>query len=663
MTKAITLEACDNWKKIRAACNAQKRRTLVQSFVTAIALSTSSFTQLVAQTERTAGDYDDTVVHWPRLDFVIPFNVDVTGQAPREIQLEFSENGGKSWSLYSSGDVRTKQFHFQAKVDGEYQFRLKTLDNQGRSFDNPGEPLRVLVDTTKPDARLFVDIDQRGVMQAEFEIADAALDTSTIQLAYQTESVSQWREIPVELNPGQSPASWLGSGSWNIPSGTRQLVVRLTAKDKAGNPIEITRLPQLPRSASAMGGLQLASGKTQDAKNAIRSGASAPVGSGLPEVAPDSLPRVEVLGAKRSASTLDPTISTTVVALQQLIEQQNKFITSQQSAHKQAFDESQIRGGIGSAGGRSIEEIGSQQFNAPRFEGTERIATPMNQSTARSDSRASKLPVRTLSDEEYEQLTSQSPMSLAAKRTEQSLLVPEDASLSHTPGASLEIEPKVKLIPGQTPFHRDIKPLYSSSKAFSLDYNIDNDPDSPISSVELWGTSDEGQTWQMWGQDPDRASPFDIEVESEGLFGFRMVIVGANGLASNRPRNGDNADAWIHVDIEKPQAKLISALYGKGKESGSMIIEYRASDDYFSDRPITLSYSQTPTGPWTTIATGVRNNSRYVWPADPSLPTSIYLRIEAHDAAGNVGVNQLDLPIDVEGLAPRGRIQGFRPIK
>ncbi|HUP81474.1 MAG TPA: hypothetical protein VM260_23185, partial [Pirellula sp.] len=539
----------------------------------------------------------------------------------------------------------------------------------GRSFDNPGEPLRVSVDTTKPDARLIVDIDQLGVMQAEFEIADAALDTPSIQLAYQTESVSQWREIPFELNPGQSPArgqspsSWFGRGSWSIPNGTRQLVVRLTAKDKAGNPIEITRLPQLPRSASANGSLQLASGKTQDARNAIRSAASALVGSGLPELSSDSLPLVEVLGGTRSAPKLGPTISTTVAAQQQLIEQRNTFTTSQQSAHKQAFDESQIRDSKGNFRAHSIEEMGSQQFKAPRLEGTERIATPINQSPDRSDLRASKLPVRTLSDDEYEQLTSQSPMSLAAKRTEQSLLVPEDASLSHTSGASLEIEPKVNRIPGLTPFHRDIKPLYSSSKAFSLDYNIDNDPDSPISSVELWGTSDEGQTWQMWGQDPDRASPFDIEVESEGLFGFRMVIVGANGLASNRPRNGDNADAWIHVDIEKPQAKLISALYGKGKESGSMIIEYRASDDYFSDRPITLLYSQTPTGPWTTIATGIRNNGRYVWQADPSLPTSIYLRIEAHDAAGNVGVNQLDLPIDVEGLAPRGRIQGFRPIK
>ena len=582
--------------KILTPCKAATRFWFLRSVVAAIALSFSTTSPSVAQSVRAVGTNDDAVVHWPRLDFVIPFNVDVTGQAPSEIQLEFSENGGKSWSLYSSGDVRTKQFHFQAKVDGEYQFRLKTLDSQGRRFDNPGEPLRVVVDTTKPEAKLMVDIDQRGVMQAEFEIADAALDPLSIQLAYQTETMSQWREIPVESSPGRSPSGWMGSGSWSIPSGTRQLVVRLTARDKAGNLIEITRLPQLPRSASANGSLQMASGKTQDARNASRSAATAPIGSGLPELPLGSFPKVEVLGGMR-------------------------------------------------------------------LENTDRAAAPENQMATRSDPRTNKLPVRTLSDEEYEQLKSKNPISLTTKRTERSLLLQEDIIPSAAPSASLEIEPKATRIPGQSTFHRDIKRLYSNSKAFSLDYNIDNDPDAPISVVELWGTSDEGQTWQMWGQDPDRASPFDIEVETEGLFGFRMVIVGTNGLASNRPRNGDNADAWIHVDIEPPQAKIVSALYGKGKESGSMIIEYSANDEFFPDRPITLSYSQTPTGPWSTIASGVRNNGRYVWPADPSLPTSIYLRIEAYDAAGNVCVNQLDLPIDVEGIAPRGRIQGFRPIK
>ena len=642
------MNACDKPNTSMSPCKVAARIWFFRTIVVTIALGFSSSTPIVAQSVRTVDTNDDAVVHWPRLDFVIPFNVDVTGQTPREIQLEFSENSGKTWSLYSSGDVRTKQFHFQAKVDGEYQFRLKTLDSQGRRFDNPGEPLRVVVDTTKPEAKLLVDIDQRGVMQAEFEIADVALDPTSIQLAFQTETMSQWREIPVELNPGRSPSALLGSGSWSIPSGTRQLVVRLTAKDKAGNPIEITRLPQLPRSAAANGSLQMASGKTQDARNANRSAANAPIGSGLPELPLESLPKaevpkaevpkVEVLSGTRAVPKMDSTVSSQIAAQQHLIEQQSRFVAPQQSPQGQALDESRNRGDIPNAVIGSLDET-------------------------RSDARRSKLPVRTLSDEEVEHLKSQSPISLTANRTDRSLIVQEDSIPSATPNASLEIEPKATRIPGQSPFHRDIKRLYSNSKAFSLDYNIDNDPDAPISVVELWGTSDEGQTWQLWGKDPDRASPFDIEVETEGLFGFRMVIVGTNGLASNRPRNGDNADAWIHVDIEPPQAKIVSALYGKGKESGSMIIEYRANDEFFSDRPITLSYSQTPTGPWSTIASGVRNNGRYVWPADPSLPTSIYLRIEAHDAAGNVCVNQLDLPIDVEGIAPRGRIQGFRPIK
>jgi hypothetical protein len=206
------------------------------------------------------------------------------------------------------------------------------------------------------------------------------------------------------------------------------------------------------------------------------------------------------------------------------------------------------------------------------------------------------------------------------------------------------------------------KPFYSKSRAFSLDYEVDSQAASPVSSIELWGTVDGGKMWERWGTDPDGVSPFDIKVETDGLFGFRMVVVGANGLAGNRPRNGDNADAWIHVDTDLPTARITSALYGKGVEANSLVIEFTAGDNHFGERPITLSYSELPTGPWTTISNGLQNTGRYVWPSDPSLPRRVYLRLEAFDQAGNIGEHRLDVPVDIEGLAPRGRIQGFRPI-
>jgi hypothetical protein len=141
----------------------------------------------------------------------------------------------------------------------------------------------------------------------------------------------------------------------------------------------------------------------------------------------------------------------------------------------------------------------------------------------------------------------------------------------------------------------------SKSRAFSLDYGVEVDPGNQVSDVELWATVDGGRSWAMWGNDPDKVSPFDVKVQTDGLFGFRMVVVGTNGLANHRPQPGDDADAWIQVDTQMPQARIHSAQYGKATEAGSLVIEYTAQDEFLSDRPITFAYSINPDGPWTTI--------------------------------------------------------------
>jgi hypothetical protein len=92
------------------------------------------------------------------------------------------------------------------------------------------------------------------------------------------------------------------------------------------------------------------------------------------------------------------------------------------------------------------------------------------------------------------------------------------------------------------------------------------------------------------------------------------------------------------------------------------LIRYQCADENISARPITLSFSNSPQGPWSTIAAGLENRGGYVWPADPQLPRQIYLRIDATDQAGNNGSYILDTPIDIQGLAPRARIRGFNPI-
>ena len=207
---------------------------------------------------------------------------------------------------------------------------------------------------------------------------------------------------------------------------------------------------------------------------------------------------------------------------------------------------------------------------------------------------------------------------------------------------------------------RNVPFRYSDSIRFSLEYELEAVGASGVDAVELYGSLDAGKTWKRWGADPDRTSPFDIETKGEGVFAFRIVVLGANGLASPRPLPADTPDIAVVVDETKPTIKLTSARYGEGDRTGSLVIRYECSDENLMNRPVAIAFSDAIDGPWTTIAAGLRNDGLYVWPADPKLPPAIYLRIDATDQAGNTGSYVLDQPIATRGLAPRAKILGFQ---
>ncbi len=203
---------------------------------------------------------------------------------------------------------------------------------------------------------------------------------------------------------------------------------------------------------------------------------------------------------------------------------------------------------------------------------------------------------------------------------------------------------------------------YSDSERFSLAYELEAIGANGAEAVELYGSTTGGKTWMLWGADPDRTTPFDIETKDEGVFGYRIVVVGRNGLASPRPLAGDVPDIVIVVDKTEPKVRITSAQYGEGDRTGSLVIGYEASDENLMKRPVSLSFSDSVAGPWTTIAAGLRNEGMYVWPADPNMPRLIYLRIDVKDQAGNVGTYVLQQAIETQGLAPRARIRGFRSL-
>jgi len=192
------------------------------------------------------------------------------------------------------------------------------------------------------------------------------------------------------------------------------------------------------------------------------------------------------------------------------------------------------------------------------------------------------------------------------------------------------------------------RPQMVSSRLFELDYDVASVGPSDITKVELWGTRDNGLTWRSYALDNDNRSPMLVNVDAEGIYGFRVVVSSRAGLGAQPPRSGELPDIIIGVDTTKPTARILSADRGVGAESGHLIVSYEAADTMLTARPISLLYGPTSGGPWTAIVAGLDNTGRYAWPIDQRTPPGIYLRLEARDEAGNIGTTETTQQITLD---------------
>jgi len=232
---------------------------------------------------------------------------------------------------------------------------------------------------------------------------------------------------------------------------------------------------------------------------------------------------------------------------------------------------------------------------------------------------------------------------------------PPVASSSQPNRPSVRANATVGLPPGVTP-------QAINHKGFALNYGIDTVGPSGIGQIELWVTRDGGETWEPGGTDPDRQSPFDVEVQAEGTYGFRIVVEGGNGLTGRRPQPGDLADIWVRVDLTKPIATITNVVYGEGPHVGHLDISWNATDNDLADRPVSLYYASSADGPWKPIAEEIANSGQYIWKITPEVPADIFLKATARDRSGNVGEFILKRAIANDGLVPKAQIRSLQPI-
>ncbi|MFQ3650213.1 MAG: hypothetical protein SNJ75_07765, partial [Gemmataceae bacterium] len=120
----------------------------------------------------------------------------------------------------------------------------------------------------------------------------------------------------------------------------------------------------------------------------------------------------------------------------------------------------------------------------------------------------------------------------------------------------------------------------------------------------------------------------------------------------------DPPQVWVIVDETKPHLELNRVTPGTGPHVGTLTIEWTATDERLTHKPITLSMATKKEGPYTPFATAIENTGRYVWHLPREHPYAFYIRVEAQDQAGNVAQVTTPEPIRIDLTQPKGTITG-----
>ena len=168
--------------------------------------------------------------------------------------------------------------------------------------------------------------------------------------------------------------------------------------------------------------------------------------------------------------------------------------------------------------------------------------------------------------------------------------------------------------------------------------------------------------WNKYDAPPRRKSPYVIEVADEDFYGFTLVAHSGVGRCKPPPQPGDLPQVWVGVDVTKPMVRLLGVEAGTGSQAGALTILWTASDKNLAAQPITISYAEKSSGPWTPIASGLKNTGSHVWRMPAGTPNCILIRVEAADLVGNVGMAQTPDPLFGDRAQPNVAIMSVAPV-
>lgn len=534
-------------------------------------------------------------IYTSRQAFRIPYQYDpqeIARLGAQEVRLYVSRDRGQQWQAVQKVSPQAGKFDFQATGDGEYWFAVQTVAQNGQL--HPGGAV------FQPGLIVIVDTTKPS-LQIDLKQAEPgriALQWSISDASIDTSSIVLEFTQTGMTNWQQIPVkpSAAGQTSWAIPSGGL-VAVRGRVRDSAGNEAQSqyqVNISPLESQPPASTGSPDFNAPIASAPHPLLTAIPSPGRTGASGVNP---PTLNSLPGSAPANSATNTLLDTLTG----------------------------RTSPGYASGSPVPVPGgfSPQPTAGLTPGT-------LQSGGYSGGGSGGIP--------------------SSEDQPGGSLPWQQRSVSSIPGTGNSSQIPAYEVP-QPAGHRTVK-----SRQFNIDYRIDDIGPSGISTIELFVSQNNGDKWYRYGVDEDHRSPFEVEVPSDGVYGFVMRVVSGAGLTDPAPQPGERPEISIVVDSSPPVVNLFPLQQGQGADANRILITWKADDQKLADRPIALSYAANPDGPWQQISDWLPNTGQYIWNVGQGIPPRLYVRVVARDAAGNLARVDTPQPVLVDLAKPTARI-------
>lgn len=632
----------------------------------ALALAITFALQLTLLTPAPAQAQLPEPSYWRTRVFFIPYQP--TDAAPfaspvDKVQLLVSRGGDQQWAVLQEAEPRVRGFSYHAPVDGEYAFAVRTINRKGEATPATiAQPqIRVVVDTAPPSLQLSAAPDISGRIILRYEARDLQLKPETVRLEAQTDGAT-WQRIATGPPDLSQPDRVVGQVAWKPPTSAGALKFRATIDDRAGNQFstlaDASLVNPLAPLAPTLAGPTLADPPASQPLAGFASSTPTLNGPTLngPAGNPFGSTGVDPFAASSPSAAPAAAAPQPLAAIAPSAQEWTAAPSAAREANSPAAPQNAAPSTIPFAAAAAATPVAPPLWPDSRTPARLVADNGANPSPAlpsrdlfgapplvgsgsgyASNSAANGLPPNPF------QSASASPVTPLGRQT-----IPNPPNWS--PAAS---DPPVDASGTR----------WVNSLTFDVDYDLQTVGPWGVSKVELFATRDGGDSWANFGADPDNRSPMRVAVPAVGLYGFRLVVNGANGAPAATPNAGDKPELVIGVDMTEPTAELQPAELGQGNLADHLIIRWSATDENLDARPVGLFYANNSEGPWSTVATDIDNNGQYAWRLLQQVPERLFLRLEVRDKAGNVAIRQSPAPVALNLPQPTGKLRSVRPVQ